>query len=642
MRRRLAAPLACASSACVSPARISLARSSLVLSFLALSLLTLPALAEAPAALAGGKNYSPYVDQTWPTELLWGDTHVHTSFSMDANSMGNTRLGPSDAYRFAKGEVVTSNTGQPVRLDRPLDFLVVSDHAEYMGVLPKLRAKDPTILADPAGRKLYEGLDGGDQRGGAAMTDLIEALVTNRPILDNAAVKQGIWDEITRIADQHDAPGRFSAMIGYEWTSMPRGDNLHRVVVYADGADKAARLTPVSAFDGDRPEDLWAFLARYEKATGGRILAIPHNANLSNGRMFALETSAGKPMDAAHAKTRAKWEPIVEVTQIKGDGETHPLLSPDDELADFETWDKGNLNVGKTLPKEPWMLRFEYARSALKLGLELDAKLGINPFQFGMIGSTDAHTSLATAGEDNFWGKAVGVEPGRPRTDITFLASAKEKSLDIMAWQQVAAGYAAVWATGNTRAAIFDAMMRKEVYATTGPRIQVRLFGGWRYAPEDVSRPDVVAVGYRGGVPMGGVLPARAGEDGAPRFLVLAAKDPIGANLERVQIVKGWRERDGTLREKVYDVAVARMTGSTVDVARATYTNEVGDAELAAWWEDPDFDRRESAFYYVRVVEIPTPRWNVYDAVRLGADVTPDAPRAVQDRAYTSPIWYTP
>lgn len=590
----------------------------------------------------GGKPYSPFVGQSHPTELLWGDTHVHSAYSMDANSMGNTRLGPGDAYRFAKGEVVVSNTGQPVRLDRPLDFLVVSDHAEYMGVLPRLRAKDPLVLADPAGRKLFDSLSDEDQRGGQAMADLIQSLVSNQPLLDNAALKQSVWDEITRLADQHDRPGVFSALIGYEWTSMPNGDNLHRVVVYADGAEKASRLTPVSAFDGDRPEDLWAFLERYEKTTGGRVLAIPHNANLSNGRMFAVEDSAGKPFDRRHAATRARWEPLVEVTQIKGDGETHPLLSPDDELADFETWDKGNLNVASTLPKEPWMLRFEYARSALQLGLELEAKLGVNPFQFGMIGSTDAHTSLATGAEDNFWGKAVGVEPGRPRTNMTFLPSAKDPSLDIMAWQQVAAGYAAVWATENSREAIFDAMRRKEVYASTGPRMQVRFFGGWGYAADDVARPDAVARGYRGGVPMGGELPPRGRKDRAPRFLVLASKDPIGANLERVQIVKGWRAKNGDLKEKVYDVAVAEKTGSTVDLSTATWANTVGDAELFAYWEDPDFDRREHAFYYARVVEIPTPRWTDYDAVRLGTQVDAASPMALQDRAYTSPIWYTP
>lgn len=288
------------------------------------------------------------------------------------------------------------------------------------------------------------------------------------------------------------------------------------------------------------------------------------------------------------------------------------------------------------------MLRFEYAREALKLGLDLQAKLGVNPFRFGMIGSTDAHTSLATAAENNFWGKAVGVEPGRPRTDMPFLTSAKDPSLDIMAWQQVAAGYAAVWARENTRAAIFDALMRKEVYATSGPRIQVRLFGGYDFGGRDATRSDAVANGYQVGVPMGGALPQPTSDRAAPTFVVLAMKDPIGANLERAQIVKGWRDRAGELHEKVYDVAVAAKTGTTIDYARATYTNSVGAAELSAVWEDPDFDRREQAFYYARIVEIPTPRWNVYDEVRLGTKPTEKAPKAVQDRAYTSPIWFTP
>lgn len=594
---------------------------------------TEPAAAEPP-------HYSPYADETLPMELLWGDTHVHSSFSMDANTMGNTRLDPGDAYRFAKGETVTSNTGQRVRLDRPLDFLVVSDHAEYMGVLPKLRARDPLLLSDPDGKRIFDALEGGDDAAGQIMGELIGSLMSNAPILDNEEAKQSIWREITSQADQHDAPGVFSALIGYEWTSMPQGDNLHRVVIYRDGADKAGRMTPVSAFDGERPEDLWAFMQRYETETGGQILAIPHNANLSNGRMFAVEDSAGKPIGRAYATTRARWEPLVEVTQIKGDAETHPLLSPDDELADFETWDRGNLNVGATVPKQPEMLQYEYARSALGLGLQLEEETGVNPFKLGMIGSTDSHTSLATGAEDNFWGKAVLVEPGRPRTNQAFLPSSAGPELDIMAWQQVASGYAGVWATGNTREAIFDAMRRKEVYATSGPRMQVRFFGGWRYAPEDVMRPDGVRAGYEKGVPMGGDLPPRSGE--APGFLVMALKDPSGANLERVQIVKGWLEADGTLREKVHDVIIAEKTGSTVDTARATYQNTIGAAELSAFWQDPDFDPAERAFYYARVVQIPTARWTAYDAVRLGTELAPGIPREVQDRAYTSPIWYTP
>jgi hypothetical protein len=333
----------------------------------------------------------------------------------------------------------------------------------------------------------------------------------------------------------------------------------------------------------------------------------------------------------------------VEVTQIKGDGETHPLLSPDDEWADFETWDKGNLALSGTIPKQPGMLQHEYARAALKTGLQLEARTGVNPYKFGMIGSTDAHTSLATGAENNFWGKAVLVEPGTPRTNETFIASSAGKELDIIAWQQVASGYAAAWATANTREAIFDAMRRREVYATTGPRMQVRFFGGWSYSDEDVLGPDSVFAGYRKGVPMGADLPARPTKDsGAPGFLVMALKDPLGANLERIQVVKGWLDAEGQTHEKVYDVSVAEKTGSTVNVETASYTNTVGQAQFAAYWQDPAFDPAQSAFYYVRVIEIPTPRWTAYDAARLGTELLPEAAVVVQDRAYTSPIWYTP
>ena len=590
----------------------------------------------ANAALAEQANeYSPYSGEEFPMELLWGDTHVHSSFSMDANVMGNTRLDPGDAYRFARGDTVTANTGHSVRLDRPLDFLVVSDHAEYMGILPKLRAEDPVLLADPEGRKIFNALTGDPQAGRAIVDELVNSLATNTPVFDNETAKQDIWAEITLIADRYNQPGVFTPLIGFEWTSMPGGDNLHRVVVYADDADQAGQMIPVSAFDGDRPEDLWAFMQRYEAKTGGRILAIPHNANLSNGRMFATEDSSGKPIDQKYAVTRSRWEPLMEVTQIKGDGETHPLLSPDDEFADFETWDKGNLELSGTLPKQAGMLKYEYARSALKTG--------VNPFKFGMIGSTDAHTSLATGAENNFWGKAVLVEPGMPRTNETFIKSAASEELDIIAWQQVASGYAGIWATSNTRDAIFEAMERREVYATTGSRIQLRFFGGWRFSEDDLLQPDSVFAGYRKGVPMGGDLPPRPAQKAAsPGFLIMALKDPLGANLERVQIIKGWLDADGKTHEKVYNVAVAEKTGSTVDIQKATYSNRIGQAQWASFWQDPDFDPTAAAFYYVRVIEIPTPRWTAYDVVRLGTEIVSEATMVVQDRAYSSPIWYSP
>ena len=595
------------------------------------------------AGAADPVAYSPYAGENFPQQLLWGDTHVHSSFSMDANVMGNTRLDPGDAYRFARGETVEANSAQSVRLDRPLDFLVVSDHAEYMGVLPKLRAEDPVLLADPDGKRIFEALTGDPEVGRAIVDELVGSLAANQPIFENAQAKQDIWQEITTLADRYNEPGVFTALIGFEWTSMPGGDNLHRVVVYSDDAERAGQMIPVSAFEGDRPEDLWAFMEQYETRTGGRILAIPHNANLSNGRMFAVEDSSGKPIGQRYARRRARWEPLVEVTQIKGDGETHPFLSPDDEFADFETWDKGNLALQGMIPKEPGMLQYEYARAALKTGLQLEARTGVNPYKFGMIGSTDAHTSLATGAEKNFWGKATLVEPGMPRTNETFIKSSVGKELDVIAWEQVASGYAAVWATANTREAIFDAMRRREVYATTGPRMQVRFFGGWNYAEEDVLGPDSVFAGYRKGVPMGADLPPRPAKDsGAPGFLVMALKDPLGANLERVQVIKGWLDGAGQAHEKVYDVAVAAKTGSTVDATKASYTNTVGRAQVTRYWQDPDFDPAQSAFYYMRVIEIPTPRWTAYDAARLGTELLPETPTVVQDRAYTSPIWYTP
>jgi len=608
----------------------------------------------APLDPSDDSDYSPNAREDFPMQVFWGDTHVHSAFSMDASLAGNTRLTPADAYRFARGEGVRTASGKLARLDRPLDFLVVSDHAEYMGLLPKLRAGDPQVLADATGKRLFDAIGEGVGSAQAVFGELIVSLMKNEPIFRNESVQRGIWDEITAVAEEHDAPGVFSALIGFEWTSMPRGDNLHRVVVYADGAEKARQLIPVSAFDGDRPEDLWAFLEKYESETGGRILAIPHNANVSNGRMFAVEDSGGAPFDRSYALRRARWEPLVEVTQIKGDGETHPLLSPDDEFADFETWDEGNLAIGATLPKREGMLRYEYARSALQLGLTERARIGVNPFQFGMIGSTDAHTSFATAAEDNFWGKVPLTEPGTDRTRGVFFESAESDDFDVFTWQQVASGYAAVWAHENTRASLFDAMRRKEVYATTGPRMTVRFFGGWDYEPADVLRPHVARTGYRKGVPMGGDLPARTGESSSsPSFLVLALKDPSGAKLDRIQIVKGWRAADGELHEKVYDVAASdgREIGldartkplrSTVDVAAATYTNDVGAGQLATVWRDPDFDPAESAFYYARVLEIWTPRWTAYDAARLGARIAAGTPMQLQDRAYTSPIWYQP
>ena len=432
-------------------------------------------------------------------------------------------------------------------------------------------------------------------------------------------------------------------------------NNNHRNVIYRDGGDKASQMDPftiVPPQGSPLERDLWKWMQTYEDTTGGDVLAIAHNGNVSNGRMFSpIQPFTKDPIDRSYVEARARWEPLYEVTQMKGDGETHPILSPNDEFADYETWDKGNLDVSEA--KKPEMLKYEYARSGLLLGLALERKFGTNPYKFGMIGSTDAHTALSAAEEDNYFGKTPPTEPGAQRTSEVFARSA-DGSRVVMGWEITASGYAAVWAMENTREALFDAMQRRETYATTGSRMIVRLFGGWTFEAGDAASRSPAFVGYSKGVPMGGDLrPAPAG-DKAPRFLVAALKDPIGANLDRYQIIKGWLDSKGKLNEKVYDVAWSGgrepdpetgkvpAVGSTVDIANATWTNTIGATELIAVWEDPDFDASEPAFYYGRVIEIPTPRWTAYDAKYYGLEVDPEIPMVTQERAYTSPIWYTP
>jgi hypothetical protein len=459
------------------------------------------------------------------------------------------------------------------------------------------------------------------------------------------SAKQIIWNDIADMADAHNQPGKFTALIGYEWTSQVRGNNLHRVVIFRDNADKAKNIVPFSALDSSDPEDLWKFLADYEHDFGGQVLAIAHNGNISNGLMFASETISGEPLTKDYANRRARWEPVYEVTQVKGDGEAHPTLSPTDEFADYETWDADN--IGRNQAKEDWMLRHEYARGALKYGLELEKELGSNPYKFGMIGSTDSHTAFATAEEENFFGKFPDSEP-LPARATNNMGGALWKN-----WRLASSGYAGVWATENTREAIHDAMQRREVYGTTGSRITVRLFAGWDYDAADIARPNFVDIGYAKGVPMGGDL-TQAPEGGAPSLMVFASKDPDGANLDRIQIIKGWLDADGQSFEQIYDVALsphrkidpetgkAPAVGSTVNVADASYTNTIGAVQLSAVWQDPDFDASTRAFYYVRVLEIPTPRWTAYDAKYFGVKMGDEVPMVQQDRAYTSPIWYTP
>jgi hypothetical protein len=611
-----------------------------------------PALAEDAAA----PPYSPYVDRGFPTRPFFGDTHLHTSFSMDAGAFG-ARLTPRDAYAFARGGEVTASAGQRARLSRPLDFLVVADHSDGMGFFPLLLKADPAILADPQGRKWSEMIRTG--QGAEAAGDIIVSFgkgAISKAILPvpGTPAYRGAWQETIAAAEGANEPGRFTAFIGYEWTSNTSGNNLHRNVIFRDGAERARQVEPyttIKPLGSDDPRDLWSWMAAYQDATGGRVLAIAHNGNLSNGLMFPFVEAFGRKLDRDYAETRARWERLYEVTQTKGTGEAHPFLSPNDEFADFEIWDKGNLDG--SVAKTNDMLPFEYARSALKLGLQLERQLGVNPYRFGMIGSSDAHTGLAAMEEENFFGKTTPQEPSPERLAATFVNN-PTTGVKIMDWEVSASGYAAVWATENTREALFDAMERRETYATTGSRMTVRLFGGWRFEAADAATRDPALAGYAKGVPMGGELrDAPAGA--APSFLVAALKDPIGANLDRIQIVKGWLDAEGEAHERVHDVVWGDAdrrkrgrdgrvppVGSTVDVANAVWTNTIGDPELIAVWTDPDFDADQRAFYYARVLEIPTPRWTAYDAKRFGVEPLPGTTMTLQERAYTSPIWYAP
>ncbi|MHC5002763.1 MAG: DUF3604 domain-containing protein [Planctomycetota bacterium] len=603
-----------------------------------------------------GESYSPYAARGFPTWPLWGDTHLHTSTSFDAGAFG-CRLDARTAYRFARGEEVRATTGFRVRLSRPLDWLVVADHSDNMGLFDLIYAGDRSITSDPDGRRIYEMVKAGGEEAVRASLELIDAFSRNVKISDALAIEPGtkqfrsVWDRQIRAAEEFNDPGRFTAFIGYEWTSLIKGNNMHRVVIYRDGGARAGMMGPyttVAPQGSPDPRDLWKWMARYEETTNGDVLALAHNGNLANGIMFP-ETAQwnGRTLDREYVTQRALWEPLYEITQIKGDGETHPFLSPNDEFADYETWDKGNLNLSEL--KTDDMLAGEYARSALRIGLKLEQRLGTNPYKFGLVGSTDSHTGLATAQEDNFFGKHTGTEPHTERLSHVVGQFGDQK---ILGWEQVASGLAAVWAMDNTREAIFDAMERREAYATTGSRIFVRFFGGWEFTESDLKSRNPAFVGYRKGVPMGGDMPPR--DSGAsPGFMVYALKDPIGGNLDRIQIVKGWLDARGETQERIYDVAVSDgrpidndgrcrvAVGSTVDVANATWTNTIGAAELAAIWTDPDFDPDERAFYYARVIEIPTPRWSTYDAMRFGVDIPEGAPTSTQERAYTSPIWYT-
>lgn len=591
----------------------------------------------------------------YPEQVFWGDTHLHTDNSIDAFGFG-TRLDAEAALRFAKGEEVTASKGSKAKLSRPLDFLVIADHSDAVGATKALyEAPRIALLGNEFLLRWHDMMHESDEGSLRVTSELIDGAANGTlpdglfdP--DEAADRiKSLWTEHGETLDEYNEPGKFTAFHGFEYTPMPGGDNLHRVVMFRDGSDKTSTVIPFASIDAGDPEQLWAYMGAYEKSTGGKVLAIPHNSNVSNGRMFAMNKLDGSPIDEAYIKTRALREPIVEATQIKGDSESHPFLSPNDEFADFGDagWDKCNLSCSKDMPPESY--GGSYVREALKRGLEFTQTMGANPFKFGMIGSTDSHTSLATADENNFYGKHSGNEFNNKDRALSPQNLGTRKGR--FGWHYLSSGYAAVWATSNTREAIFDAMMRREVYATTGPRMQVRFFGGFDFAEGDTN--DLVKTGYSKGVPMGGDL--TGGDGKAPTFLVSALMDPESANLDRIQVVKGWVDASGKSQENIYDVSWSSpdsrtvsadgklaAVGNTVDLTKGTWENNIGAPELVTWWQDPDFDAKQNAFYYVRVLEIPTPTWPVYDALKFGLTLPDDVIKIQQERAYSSPIWYTP
>ncbi len=620
-----------------------------------LSLLALSACDNGPGGMFGGEKVE-VVETEYPENVLWGDTHLHTANSPDAFGWG-VRLDAEAALRFASGEKVTSTMGVDAQLARPLDFLVISDHSDGLGFTKMIAEAPRFLLPNDQLKRWHDMFNESPEESTKAMNEMIDMAgdpeASSKVADPEEANKQGkeIWDDHIEVIDDYNSPGKFTAFNGFEYTSMPDGNNLHRVVMFRDGADKVSKITPFPSASGETPYQLWQYMAAYEENTGGRVLAIPHNSNVSNGLMFEMTGTPGGPMSAEEATLRARMEPLVETTQIKGDSETHPYLSPNDEFAGFGVagWDKANISAKIKMTES--MFAGSYVRSALKRGLEVEAKTGVNPYKMGQIGSTDSHTALATGDEDNFFGKHTFNEPtpeGRDRVNKKMNLGSRGNRFN---WHYLAGGYAAVWATANTREAIFDAMNRRETYATTGPRMTVRFFGGFDFVDEDLAK-DWVKAGYARGVPMGGDL--NASDDKAPSFIVSALKDPEGANLDRVQVVKGWIDSAGNAQEKIFDVSWSDMenrqpvngklpaVGNTVDLKTAEYENSIGAGELQTIWTDPEFDPAVKAFYYVRVLEIPTPRWVLFDAIRYKLTLPEETTLIAQERAYTSPIWYNP
>jgi Protein of unknown function (DUF3604) len=574
----------------------------------------------------------------------FGDVHVHTGWSFDGFTNGS-KTTPMDAYAWAQGKKITGSGGPEMQIKTPLDFYMVADHAEYMGVFNQMANPDSPLSKT----ELAKGVTSPDanvriQTFAGVLRDMSAG--KRDPQLSDPVLAGSVWAEIVKAADANYTPGKFTTFAGFEWTSNPQQRNLHRVVVFRD--TKHLPDLVLSALDSDDPETLWRWMDE-QRAKGSTLFAIPHNGNASDGRMFELTKFDGKPIDAAYNATRARNEPLYEITQIKGTSETHPDLSPTDEFAGFEQWDY-TLSADY---QRPTQRKGSFARQALLDGMSQAAGGAGNPFKYGFIGDSDTHNAAASNEEFNFTGKFAFENNARERlTGVPGAPAGQVQQIQEFS----SAGLAGVWAPENTREAIWDAMQRKETFATSGPMITVRFFGGFDYATDDVQKPDFLKRAYSAGVPMGGALKPGALKPGtgkAPTFLVMASKDPKSANLDRIQIVKGWLDASGKQHEKVYDVAWSGdrkqgadgklpAVGNSVDLKTATYTNDIGAPQLATGWTDPDFKPEESAVYYARVIEVPTPRWNTYDAVREKMPPLTKVPATIQERAWSSPIWYTP
>ncbi len=589
------------------------------------------------ASTAGQPLAATEIPQNPEKNLYFGETHMHTAYSLDA-FLGGTRQTPGDAYRFARGETVVVN-GQPHKMRRPLDFAAVTDHAEYLGEM--YAALNPGAPGHdiPQIQELI-GLTDFDER----RKWFIEYVVKNnrgaKPQHTSfypgpESVKSG-WKVVTDAAAEHNEPGVFTTFNAFEWSSAPGGGNLHRNVIFRG---TAVPDIPMGASDIMYEEGLWEWLMAQEQQ-GARSIALPHNSNASKGNMFPAKDHSGDPLDAEYAKLRGHFERAIEMMQVKGNSEVSKKFWAADEFSDFENAP----SIGKFSGRVP--MKENYVRYGVVQGMAVEQEVGANPFKLGFVGGTDSHNGLmADVDEDNFVG-GHGEEDATPERRQT-----AEVGGWIAAREQSVGSITGVWAPSNTREAIWDAIHDREVYATSGPRMAVRFFGGWDYQPALLERADVIAKSYAGGVPMGGEL-SKAGKK-TPKFLIIANKDALGANLDRIQVIKGWVDSDGTTHDKVFDVAWAGerqpgadgklpRVGNTVDLTTATYRNTIGSGELAVVWEDPEFDPNQRALYYTRVLEIPTPRWTTFDAVRAGLPMLDSVPSIVQERAWSSPIWYQP